>query len=213
MSVPVDVLLQLLHERSFCAVPVANAIGNNADSEGFSRQRRRRSLQQRRRRAGRRSNRREDLVETTVQRRNRDHQSLADKLLIMAKALLDKEDEERARKKEERAKKIQEGTEQPEDEEDDIDDDETVFDEKTCRNTAINALAGHGLPVTEEAIAKKVEEYKERERATLLSLRLQRAMDTILCESLAKADNEGFSLGGIMGEGDDDDDQDEEMDE
>ena len=213
MSVPIDVLLQLLHERSFCAVPVANAIGT-PESRDFRSQRRRKAEHKRRKA------RRENVGYANRRREKESSTSLADTLLLMAQAIVDKEDKERARKKEERAKKKANGEIVEEDEEEDIDDDDTFCDDITCRNTAINALNGTGQPVTEDAIAKKMAELKNREIATLKSLRLQRAMDFVLSEAVRgfasgddeEDENEGIDPADVLDD-DDDDDGDDEMEE
>jgi len=202
MSVPIDVILQLLHERSFCAVPVANSIGNSDDNEVETQQKRCKRRKCDKSSGGKRTknNRRCDVgLDERKQKRKNETDSLAAKLLMLANALLMKEDEQRAKK---------EKGNTDEDKESDIDDEETYCDEQTIRNTAINALGieDNGRPETEEAITKKMEELKQRERDAVRTIRLQHAVDLILS-------GRDFLISDPDEEVDDPDDDDDDMDQ
>ena len=155
MSVlPIDIWLQLLHERSFCAVPVAGLIAAP-------------SAPQRRTHARRSS----DKGGRSEERARRQTLSLADILMQRAQDVLREEDRARAARR-------AAGT----DGSADLDDEDTFCDEETCRNTAINALSGAGGAPSEAAIARKMQAHRERERAAVESVRMQRAIDTILAQ-------------------------------
>lgn len=170
-ALPIDIWLQLLHERSFCAVPVAGLIAAPSSP--------------RRAAAARRRARAHARTAAASDRARRQTLSLADMLMQRAQDVLQAEDRARA------ARRAAGGSDAAQD----LDDEDTFCDEETCRNTAINALTGAGVEVTEAAIARKMQAHRERERAAVENVRMQRAIDMLLTQ-----------LAGSRGSADDDDD-------
>lgn len=185
-ALPIDIWLQLLHERSFCAVPVADLIA--APSTPAAAAPRRRARTRTATAAG---------TEEDSDRARRRTLSLADILMQQAHDVLAQEDRARAARRAAGGDGAGEA---------DLDDEDTFCDEETCRNTAINALTGAGVEVTEAAIARKMQAHRERERAAVENVRMQRAIDMLLTQLV---ESQGRDDEGEEGGEEDDDDMQE----
>lgn len=185
-ALPIDIWLQLLHERSFCAVSVADLIA--APSTPAAAAPRRRARTSRATAAG---------TEEDSDRARRRTLSLADILMQQAHDVLAQEDRARAARRAAGGDGAGEA---------DLDDEDTFCDEETCRNTAINALTGAGVEVTEAAIARKMQAHRERERAAVENVRMQRAIDMLLTQLV---ESQGRDDEGEEGGEEDDDDMQE----
>ena len=157
INLPIDITLQVLHERNFCAYSVVKSFHKSQRRLVKDGKPVRVQSKEEERKADTRQRRRVKTLADIVQERAME---------IVAEWRKNDCHQDRS---------------------DDIKDSETFCDEQTCRNTAINSLNGaKGISAKkrEEAIRKAMKEVREKEEFALEGMLMQQATEQALGEFL-----------------------------